>query len=186
MEGRGPFRRRDLLMPLVAGELVAEDFRRKELSNTMGDPVLEEPERSMDWLLIVCSKGREMAAGAKAVASDDLFSSSGKREYQSLAASIGSFWNIGEHSKLSLMNGESPMSGEVRFVKAAEGGAEPKASLKMSLGDTVRVDPDPLMEVKAEDWSIIMPPDWKPENRLAPESKELLLFRSAMLVTLCS
>lgn len=51
---------------------------------------------------------------------------------------------MGEHSKLSLLRkGESLMSGEVKFVNAADGGAEPKASAKMSLGDTVRIDPAP-------------------------------------------
>jgi len=50
-------------MPLVAGELVADDFRRSELSNKRGEPTLEEPDRSFDWLLIVRSMGSEMAAG---------------------------------------------------------------------------------------------------------------------------
>lgn len=35
------------------------------------------------------------------------------------------------------------MSGEVKLVNAVEGGAEPKESLKTSLGDTVRADPAP-------------------------------------------
>jgi len=74
------------------------------------------------------------------------------------------------------------MSGEVKFVNAAEGGAEPKASAKMSLGDTVRVDPAAaewsLIAVKAETWSKLNAPVWKPGIRLAPESKELLLLRS--------
>lgn len=172
----------------VAGEFVAEDFRRKELSKTMGDPVLDEPDLSIDWLLMVRSKGIEMTAGVKVVGSGALVSSSGKRENQSLAAIMGSPWNMGEHSKLSLMKGESPMSGEVRLVKAADGGAEPKASLKISLGDTVRVDPvareGSLMAVNADTWSKVMPPDGKPENRLAPESNELLLFRSGRAVSL--
>lgn len=130
-------------MPFVAGEFVTEDFRRNELSKTRGEPLLEEPERSMDWLLIVRSRGREMAAGAKVV-STVLVSSSGNRENQSLVLEImGSPWNIGEHSKLSLMKGDWSMSGEVKFVNAVEGGVDPKALLKMSLGDTVRVDPVP-------------------------------------------
>src|SRR5690242_3975581 len=62
--GRAPLRRRDLLMPFVAGELVTDDFLRNKLeSKTIGDPVLEEPERSIDWLLIVRSMG-SCTAGA--------------------------------------------------------------------------------------------------------------------------
>jgi len=183
MAGRGPFRRRDLLMPLVAGELVTEDFLLNEASRTIGEPVLEEPERSMDWLLIVRSKGSEMAETGK-FWSVVLLSSSGKRENQSLLAMEGSPWNMGEHSKLSFRKGESPMSGEVRLVNAVEGGADPKASAKMSLGETVRVEPAvwSLMAVKAATWSKLNAPDWKPGIRLAPESKELLLFKSAMFV----
>jgi len=102
----------------------------------------------------------------------------------------GSPLNIGEHSKLSLMKGESPISGEVKFVNAVEGGADPKPSLKMSLGDTVRVDPaateGSLIAVNADTWSIEKPPLLKLDIRLAPESKELLLFKSAMFGTLCS
>jgi hypothetical protein len=51
------------------------------------------------------------------------------------------------------MKGESPMSGDVRFVKAAEGGAEARGSWKISFGDTVRVDPDAetsLTDVKVD------------------------------------
>jgi len=61
MLGRGPLRRRDLLMPFVAGELVTDDWRREYLSRTRGEPVLEEPDRSIDWLLIVRSMGMETA-----------------------------------------------------------------------------------------------------------------------------
>lgn len=65
MEGRGPLRRRALLIPaFVAGEFVTDDFLRNELSKTRGEPMLDEPDRSMDWLLIVRSKGNERAAGA--------------------------------------------------------------------------------------------------------------------------
>lgn len=49
-------------MPLVAGEFVTDDFLRNELSRTIGEPVLDEPDRSMDWLLIVRSKGIEIGA----------------------------------------------------------------------------------------------------------------------------
>jgi hypothetical protein len=45
-------------------------------------------------------------------------------------------------------------SGEVKFVKAVEGGAELNGSLKMSLGDTVCKEPGEteglLIDVKAE------------------------------------
>jgi len=117
-----------------------------------------------------------------------LLSSSGNRENQSLVLEIiGSPVSIGEHSKLSLMKGESPISGEVKFVNAVEGGADPKASAKMSLGDTVRVDPaateGSLIAVNADTWSIENAPAWKPGIRLAPESKELLLFKSAIVAT---
>lgn len=94
---------------------------------------------------------------------------------------------MGEVSKLSLMKGEASMSGEVKLVKAAEGGAEPKASAKMSFGETVRVEPDAtegsLMAVKAETCSKEKPAAWKAGIRLAPESNELLLCRSAMVAT---
>jgi hypothetical protein len=79
------------------------------------------------------------------------------------------------------------MSGEVKFVNAADGGAEPKWSAKMSLGDTVRMDPAAtewsLIAVKAETWSMLKAPAWKAGIRLAPESKELLLCRSAETVS---
>ena len=69
-------------MPLVAGELMTDDFRRNELSKTMGEPVLEEADRSMDWLLGLRSMGRPMD-GAKP-RSGILVSSSGNKENQSL------------------------------------------------------------------------------------------------------
>jgi hypothetical protein len=94
---------------------------------------------------------------------------------------VGSFWNIGEQSKLSL-KGESLLSGEVKSVNAVDGGADPKASANISFGDTVRIDPAAaewsLMAVKAETWSMLKAPAEKAGIRLAPESKELLLFRS--------
>lgn len=100
---------------------------------------------------------------------------------------LGSPLNMGEHSKLSLMKGESPISGEVKFVNAVDGGADPKASLKMSLGDTVRVDPaateGSLTAVNADTESKEKPPLLKLDIRLAPESKELLLFKSAGMVS---
>lgn len=177
-------------MPLGAGEFVIDDFLLNELSKTSGEPLLDEADRSMDWLLIVRSRGRGMTAGAKAV-STALVSSSGNSEYQSVLLEIkGSPVNIGEHSKLSFMKGESPISGEVKLVNAVEGGADPKASGKTSVGDTVRVDLSAsegmLTEVNADTWSMVNTPDWKPGIRLAPESKELLLFRSAIFATLFS
>jgi hypothetical protein len=148
--------------------------------------VLEDSDRSMDWLLIVRSMGMEMA-GANTL-SGILVSCSGNKEYQSLESLIiGSPSNIGEHSKLPLMKGESPISGEVKFVNAVDGGADPKPSLKMSLGDTVRVVPaateGSLIAVNADTWSIENPPLLKLDIRLAPESKELLLFKSAEKVS---
>jgi hypothetical protein len=186
MAGRVPFRRRDLLMPFVAGELMTDDFRRNELSRTMGEPVLDEVDRSIDWLLGLRSMGKPMEDAKPR--SGILVSSSGNKENQSLELfSMGSPWNMGDVSKLSLMKGESPISGEVKFVKAAEGGAEPKASAKMSFGDTVRVEPEAtegsLMAVKADTWSKENPPGWKLGIRLAPESNELLLCRSAIVAT---
>lgn len=149
--------------------------------------MLEEPDRSIDWLLMVRSMG--IGTAGAYLGSWSLFSSSGKRENQSLVlVSMGSPWNMGEVSKLSLMKGEASMSGEVRLVNAAEGGAEPKASAKMSFGDTVRVEPDAtegsLMAVNAETCSKVKPPAWKAGIRLAPESKELLLCRSATCVSM--
>lgn len=38
------------------------------------------------------------------------------------------------------MKGESPISGEVKFVNAVDGGADARGSWKMSLGETVRAD----------------------------------------------
>lgn len=61
--GSSPLRRRALLMPLMEGELLTDDFLRYELFKTRGEPILEDPDRSMDWLLIVRSIGSEMAAG---------------------------------------------------------------------------------------------------------------------------
>jgi hypothetical protein len=40
-----------------------------------------------------------------------------------------------------------------------------------------------LMAVKAETWSMLKAPAWKAGIRLAPESKELLLWRSAETVS---
>lgn len=72
-------------MPFVAGELVTDDFLRNELeSKTMGEPMLDEPERSIDWLLMVRSMGSGTAGAYLENSALSLFSSSGKRENQSL------------------------------------------------------------------------------------------------------
>lgn len=58
------------------------------------------------------------------------------------------------------------MSGEVKLVKAVDGGAEPRGSWKMSLGETVCADPPDmtdgllLTEVKADEymsWNMALP-----------------------------
>lgn len=76
-------------------------------------------------------------------------------------------------------------------MNAVDGGLDPKASLKMSLGDTVRVEPEAtegsLTAVNALIPSRETAPEArKPDNRLMPESKELLLFKSAIVVALFS
>lgn len=77
------------------------------------------------------------------------------------------------------------MSGEVRSVKAVDGGAEPKASAKTSCGDTVRIDAETadmsVMLVKTDAEFMVNCSGGKPGIRLAPESNELLLFKSAMV-----
>jgi len=75
-------------------------------------------------------------------------------------------------------------------VNAVDGGLDPNPSLNMSLGDTVRVEPEAtegsLMAVKAFTPSREIPPvARKPDNRLTPESNELLLFKSAIVAMLC-
>lgn len=118
------------------------------------------------------------------------FSDSGNNVNQLLEPESRGSPNIGEHSKLSLRKGESCTSGVVMSVNDVDGGADPKASEKMSLGDTVRVDPvateGSLMAVNADTWSKENTPAWKLGIRLAPESKELLLFKSAIFATLFS
>lgn len=78
----------------------------------------------------------------------------------------------------------------MRLVKAVDGGAEPRGSLKISLGEMVWVDPaTELMEVKAE-FEAAISQDKSPVPKAGPrpaprfESNELLLFRSAMFATL--
>lgn len=52
-----------------------------------------------------------------------------------------------------MIKGESPISGEVKFVNAVDGGADARGSWKMSLGETVRVEDEvtdgSFIEVKA-------------------------------------
>lgn len=180
-------RRRDLVIaaPFAAGEPETDDFLRCELSKTMGEFALETLDLPVELVLMV--RSREGATAADTAGTVVFESSSGNKEYQFSETSRESPWNMGEVSKLSFMNGESLMSGEVMLVNVVEGGADWWGSAKMSLGDTVRIDPDTegLIAVKAvagasqEDIS-----DWRPAYRLAPESKELLLFRSAMVATL--
>lgn len=104
MAGKSPLRRRALLIPLVEGEFVVDDFRRDEVSNNRGDPTLEEVDCSLDWLLIVRSMGSEMAAGL-AIGSGTVLSISGNREGQqeSSFAMRKSPSKLGEHVKLSYM-----------------------------------------------------------------------------------
>lgn len=90
-----------------------------------------------------------------------------------------------------MMKGDSPISGEVKSVNAVDGGADPSGSLKMSFGETVRVDPaackGSLIVVNAEvEKSKDMSPA-KAGPRPAPmfESNELLLCRSAMFTLYC-
>lgn len=76
-------------------------------------------------------------------------------------------------------------------MKAVDGGLDPNPSQNMSLGETVRVEPEAtdgsLMAVKAFTPSKEIPPvGRKPDSRLTPESNELLLFKSAIVATLCS
>lgn len=135
-------RRRALLMAaLVAGEPFTDDFLRWELSKIRGELALEALDLPAELVLMVRSR-----AGATGAADTDgvvnSVSGSGNRENQLSGAIIDSLWNMGEVSKLSLMKGESLMSGEVMLVKVVEGGADWSGSAKMSLGETVRVDPD--------------------------------------------
>lgn len=187
-----PLRRRGLLTPLVEGELLADDFRRIELFKNRGEPILEDPDPSMDWLLTVRSIGTEMGAGICA-SPGTVLSTSGNNDGQDVSSDgiAKSLSKLGEQLKLSNMYGVSLISGEVKFVNAVDGGLDPNASLKISFGDTVRVEPEAtegsLMAVKALIPSREAPPAArKPDNRLMPESKELLLFKSAIVATLCS
>lgn len=80
------------------------------------------------------------------------------------------------------------ISGDVKLVNAVDGGFDPNPSLNMSLGDTVRVEPEAtegsLMAVNALTPSREIPPvARKPDSRLTPESNELLLFKSVLMVS---
>ena len=72
------------------------------------------------------------------------------------------------------------------FVKAVEGGADWKGSTKMSLGEMVWIELGTewgLMAVKALAGASQGLSCWRPANKLAPESNELLLFKSGLRVS---
>ena len=107
---------------LVAGEPLTDDFLRCELSKTKGELALDTLDRSAELVLMVRSRaGATATAVAEGVVSS--VSCSGNRENQ-LSFIRDSPLNMGEVSKLSLMKGESLMSGEVMLVKVVEGGAD--------------------------------------------------------------
>jgi hypothetical protein len=183
-------RRRALLMDaLVAGDPLIDDFLRwVALSRTRGELALDALDLPVELELTV--RSRAGATGAVDTERPERsVSCSGNRENQLSDATRESPWNMGEVSKLSLLTkGESLMSGEVMLVNVVEGGADCSGSAKMSLGETVRADPEVegLMAVKAVAGASQgdMSP-WRPAYKLAPESNELELFRSAMVETLC-
>ena len=182
MLGRGPFRRRGLVIDaFAAGEPLTDDFLRCELADmTTGELTLEPLDLVVLLLTVRSSSGA--TRGAVTAGAVNLESSSGKRENQLSLGMYESPWNMGEVSKLSVMKGDWSMSGEVMFVNVVEGGADWRGSAKMSLGDTVRVEPGTewgLMAVKAVAGASQGASCWRPAKRLAPESNELLLFKSA-------
>lgn len=152
----------------------------------MGELTLE-PLDFVVLLLTVRSRAGATRGVATAGAAP-LLSSSGKSENQLSVGTKASPWNMGEVSKLSVMKGDWSMSGEVMLVKVVEGGADWNGSAKMSLGDTVRVELDTewgLTTVKAFEGASQEMSCWRPAKRLAPESNELLLFKSGLSVSLC-
>jgi hypothetical protein len=171
-----------VILAFKAGELVTEDFRRLELSRMSGELVLDELEAANELVLMV----RSSSTGSVTFASG---SASGKREYQLSEAITASPWNMGDVSKLSVMKGDSPISGEVRSVNVVEGGTEPRGSWKISLGETVRVEPEDgaLIDVNAdpEKSQFISFPNAGPRPAPRFESNELLLLRSAMFTAFC-
>lgn len=190
MVGRGPFRRRGLVIDAFAtGEPATDDFLRCELLGmTTGELTLDPlPLDRVVLLLMVRSRSGATKGVATAGAVTDS-SSSGNREYQFsvLLPVEASLWNSGDVSKLSEMKGEGSISGVVMFVKAAEGGADWNGSTKMSLGEIVCVELGTewgLMAVKALAGASQGLSCWRPAKRLAPESKELLLFKSGLRVS---
>lgn len=182
MAGRGPLRRRALVIDaFAAGEPFTDDFLRCELADMMTGESTLEPLDLVVLLLTVRSRAGAIR-GAVTAGAVILESSSGNRENQLSAGKHESPWNMGEVSKLSVMKGDWSISGEVMFVKVVEGGADWKGSAKISLGDTVRVEPDTewgLAVVKAFAGASQDTSCWRPAKRLAPESNELLLFKSA-------
>lgn len=152
---------------------------------TTGELTLEP----LDFVVLLLTVRSRAGAtrGAATAGAAPLLSSSGKRENQLSVGMYESPWNMGEVSKLSVMKGDWSMSGEVMFVKVVEGGADWNGSAKMSLGDTVRVELDTewgLTVVKAFGGASQETSCWRPAKRLAPESNELLLFRSGLSVSL--
>jgi len=74
------------------------------------------------------------------------------------------------------------MSGEVKLVKAVDGGAEPRPSLKISLGDTVCVDDAaPLTAVKV----LVASQGTSPEPSKWPRWKSIV-SRAVTSVRSCS
>lgn len=190
MGGSAPLRLRVLLMDaLVAGDPLTDDFLRwLDVSNTRGELALDALDLPVELVLTVRSRAGATGTADTARFTRLVLSSSGNRENQLSDAIKESPLNMGEVSKESLTKGESLMSGEVILVNVVEGGADCSGSAKMSLGETVRADPavEGLMAVKAVagasqgDMSPL-----RPAYKLAPESNELELFRSAMVETLC-
>jgi hypothetical protein len=140
-----PFLRRCLLIDaFVAGDPEADDFLRCE-SSGKGELALDTLDLLAELVLTVRSRAGAMIADVLvATGATNLASSSGNKENQ-LSTNRGSppEKRAGDVSKLSCMlKGESLMSGEVMFVKVVEGGADWSGSAKMSLGDTVRAEPD--------------------------------------------
>lgn len=180
--GRGPFRRRGLVTDaLAAGEPVTDDFLRWDAFKTTGELELDSLDLPVEVALTVRS-----SAGAAMLGAASLGSSSGNRGNQLSETKSESGWNMGDVSKLpSCRKGESLTSGEVMLVNVVEGGADWWGSAKMSLGETVRMEPgaEGLMAVKAEAGASQDMSAPRPAYKLAPESNELLLFKSAMEAT---
>lgn len=93
----------------------------------MGELILEP--LPLDLVVVLLTVRSRAGATRGATTRGDVMivdSSSGNSENQlSVPADMDkSFWNMGEVSKLSVMNGEGSMSGVVMLVNAVEGGAD--------------------------------------------------------------